>query len=87
MLSVSAFAQTADTTAVKEDGPKVKQLENEKIDEYRRSSLYSVLVKHSNANYGETIDSVFMMMETPDKFNDHDLAVKSFESSSAKSKR
>lgn len=87
MLSVSAFAQTSDTTAVKEDGPKVKQLENEKIDEYRRSSLYSVLVKHSNANYGETIDSVFMMMETPDKFNDHDLAVKSFESSNVKSKK
>ena len=87
-LSAGAFAHTQDTTAtVTGDDHKVKVLENEQMEDYRRSSLYSVLVKHSNANYGQTIDSVFMIMETPDKFNNHDLAVKSFESSSAKAKK
>ncbi|MBO8456108.1 MAG: hypothetical protein IAC08_06870 [Bacteroidetes bacterium] len=87
MLSVGAFAQVPDSTSVKDGEDKVKKLENENIEEYRRSSLYTVLVKHSEANYGSTIDSVFMMMETPDKFNNHDLSVKSFESSSTKAKK
>lgn len=87
MLSAAAFAQAPDSVSVKETGSKVKKLENENIEEYRRSSLYTVLVKHSEANYGSTIDSVFMMMETPDKFNNHDLSIKSFESTSAKAKK
>lgn len=87
MLSVCVSAQSQDQTPENVNEKKAKVLENENIEEYRRSSLYTVLVKHSDANYGSTIDSVFMMMETPDKFNDHDLAVKSFESSSQKAKK
>lgn len=87
-ISVSAFASRQDTLAVDNTGKNnVKVLQDEKIDEYRRSSLYQVLVKHSGAAYGSTIDSVFMMMGTPDKFNDHDLAVKSFESTAKKAKK
>ncbi|MBQ7856029.1 MAG: hypothetical protein IJ348_02790 [Alistipes sp.] len=74
---------TPAATEVQEEG---KVLKSENIENYRRSSLYSVLVKHSDAKYGEVIDSVFMVMPTPDKFNNHDLAVKSFESS-AKNKK
>lgn len=87
MLSVFVSVHAHDPGPDKDDGNKVKYLENENIEEYRRSSLYTVLVKHSQADYGTTIDSVFMMMETPDKFNDHDLDVKSFESSSIRSKK
>lgn len=62
-----------------------KQIDS--LAKYRRSSLYSVLIKHSALPYGETIDSAFMAIPIPDKFNNHDLAVKSFESSAKKVKK
>lgn len=62
-----------------------KQIDS--LAKYRRSSLYSVLIKHSALPYGETIDSAFMAIPVPDKFNNHDLAVKSFESSAKKVKK
>ncbi len=60
---------------------------NGTIQKYRRSSLYSVLIKHSAFPYGETIDSTFMSIPTPDKFNNHDAGPKSFESSAIKMKK
>ncbi len=60
---------------------------NGTIQKYRRSSLYSVLIKHSAFPYGETIDSTFMSIPTPDKFNNHDAGPKSFESSAVKMKK
>lgn len=57
------------------------------MQSYRRSSLYSVLIKHSSFPYGETIDSTFMSIPTPDKFNNHDVGPKSFESSASKMKK
>ncbi len=71
-------AQEAETTGDNADGG---------IQKYRRSSLYSVLIKHSSFPYGETIDSTFMLIPTPDKFNNHDVGPKSFESSAAKMKK
>ncbi len=83
-----AFAQQPDSVSAETpEAKKVKVLENEKIDEYRRSSLYQILIQHPNANYASTIDSVFMFIETPDKFNNHDLDVKAIESSAAKAKK
>lgn len=61
--------------------------EDGSLQKYRRSSLYSVLVKHSTFPYGETIDSTFMSIPTPDKFNNHDVGPKSFESSAAKMRK
>lgn len=55
--------------------------------EYRRSSLYSVLVKHSGFPYSDEIESAFMVMPIPDKFNDHNLDIRSFESTAVKMKR
>ena len=43
---------------------------------YRRSSLYSILVSHPNQNMDDEIVDAFMALETPDKYNDHDLSVK-----------
>ena len=86
-------AVTADTLVVavtdtSAAGPQpVEVLKGEEIGKYRRSSLYTVLIRHSNAKYGNTIDSVFMMMQTPDKFNNHDLEIKSFESSARKARK
>ncbi len=58
--------------------------EDGKIQKYRRSSLYSVLITHLNNNYGEIISETFVTIPTPDKFNNHDVASKTFESSSTK---
>lgn len=43
---------------------------------YKRSSLYSILVSHHKEKFGEEIETVFFQIPIPDKFNDHDLAVK-----------
>lgn len=56
------------------------------LNQYHRSSLYTVLIKHSQSPYGESIDSAFMAMPMPDKFNDHNLYNRSFESSAKKAK-
>lgn len=57
------------------------------LDKYRRSSLYTVLIRHPEAKYGEAIDSAFLSIPVPDKFNDHDLALKSFDAEQAPRQR
>lgn len=63
------------------------QRQIDSLGKYHRSSLYNVLIKHSQLPYGESIDSAFMAMPLPDKFNDHNLATRSFESSAKKVKK
>lgn len=63
------------------------QRQVDSLSQYHRSSLYSILIKHSQLPYGESIDSAFMVMPVPDKFNDHNLGVRSFESSAKKVKK
>lgn len=41
--------------------------------EYRRSSLYSMLISHPEYRYGNEIAEVFQTIPIPDKFNDHNL--------------
>lgn len=43
---------------------------------YRRSSLYSILICHPEKNFGKDIDTVFRMVPIPDKFDDHNLKVR-----------
>ena len=43
---------------------------------YRRSSIYSIMVKHQNQQFADDIDKVFNQMPVPDKYNNHDLSVK-----------
>ena len=50
----------------------------EEVD-YRRSSLYSILIEHTEQRLGENIADVFMEMPVPDKYNDHSLSVKIIE--------
>lgn len=57
------------------------------LEKYRRSSLYSILVKHSSAKYGPEIDSAFQAIPIPDKFNDHNLPICSFESTMTKMRK
>ena len=44
--------------------------------EYRRSSLYSILINHTEQRLGTNIADIFIEMPVPDKYNDHDLSVK-----------
>lgn len=50
--------------------------QEERDIEYRRSSIYSIMVKHENQKFADTIANVFQLMPVPEKYNDHDLSVK-----------
>jgi hypothetical protein len=54
---------------------KASAQEEQTID-YRRSSLYSVLINHDDQKFGEEIKTAFLAMPVPDKYNDHDLSIK-----------
>ena len=43
---------------------------------YRRSSLYTLLINHEEQKFATEIKDAFLKIPTPDKFNDHDLNVK-----------
>lgn len=43
---------------------------------YRRSSIYSLLVNHTEQKFANEIREAFMQIPVPDKFNDHNLSVK-----------
>ena len=47
----------------------------EEID-YKRSSLYSILINHEEQKFAEEISDVFVDIPVSDKYNDHDLSVK-----------
>lgn len=44
--------------------------------DYRRSSLYSLLINHDDQKFAEEISSVFLQIPTPDKYNNHNLSVR-----------
>lgn len=48
----------------------------EPISNYRRSSIYSILVNHTDQQFANEIKEAFLQIPVPDKFNDHDLSVK-----------
>ena len=43
---------------------------------YRRSSIYSLMIKHQNQQFANDISKVFDEMPVPDKYNSHDLSIK-----------
>ena len=43
---------------------------------YRRSSIYSLLVNHTDQQFANEIKTAFLQIPVPDKFNDHNLSVK-----------
>lgn len=57
------------------------------LHKYKRSSLYTVLIKHSNTEHDKTISTVFLTIPTPNKFNNHDLEIKTIESSAKKAQK
>ena len=51
---------------------------------YRRSSLYSFMISHPDKKMDSEIVGAYMALETPDKYNNHDLSVKCITSDSKK---
>mgnify|MGYP006972507575 CR=1 FL=1 len=43
---------------------------------YTRSSIYSLLVNHTDQKFASEIKEAFLQIPVPDKFNDHNLSVK-----------
>lgn len=54
----------------------VSVLAQEPESNYRRSSIYSVLINHTDQQFGNEIKEAFLQIPVPDKFNDHNLSVK-----------
>lgn len=52
-----------------------KSIGSDDID-YRRSSLYSVMISHTDRKFNTEIENVFLQIPIPDSYNDHDLSVK-----------
>ena len=46
------------------------------MPEYRRSSLYSILIQHPEKEYYNELAEVFNSMPVPDKFDDHNLSIR-----------
>lgn len=44
---------------------------------YERSSMHSMMIKHLNEKYVDLVESVFLKIPFPERFNDHNLGVKS----------
>lgn len=50
---------------------------NETLEQnYRRSSLYSLLVSHTDQAFAKDIRKAYLQIPVPDKFNDHNLSVR-----------
>ena len=44
--------------------------------DYRRSSIYSLLINHTEQQFASEIKQAFVQIPVPDKFNDHNLSVR-----------
>lgn len=54
----------------------IKTFSQENQLEYRRSSIYSILVNHTDQQFASEIKEAFLEIPVPDKYNDHNLSVK-----------
>jgi len=50
--------------------------QNQDLDKYHRSSLYSIMLKHPEKEYCNEIIEAFKAIPIPDKYNNHDLKIK-----------
>ena len=51
------------------------QIETDEM-KYRRSSIYSLLINHTDQKFADEIRTAFIAMPVPDKYNDHNLSVR-----------
>ena len=53
----------------------VRAQENEEI-QYRRSSIYTLLINHTEQDFGPVIRQAFLDLPVPDKYNNHNLSIR-----------
>lgn len=51
-------------------------LAQEQSVDYRRSSIYSLLINHTEQQFASEIKQAYIQIPVPDKFNDHNLSVR-----------
>lgn len=64
-IIISIFAISLGTAFAQESEPT-----------YRRSSIYSLMINHTDQQFANDIKEAFLQIPVPDKFNDHNLSVK-----------
>lgn len=45
-------------------------------NQYRRISLYNILIKHDNQDFADEIEEQFLQIPISDQYNDHNLSVR-----------
>ena len=48
-----------------------KTLAQETTMDYRRSSIYSIMINHTEQQFASEIKEAYLQIPVPDKFNDH----------------
>ncbi|MBR1792477.1 MAG: hypothetical protein IJ764_02410 [Bacteroidales bacterium] len=54
----------------------IAQNNGNSTDQYRRSSIYSLIVNHTDQSYADHIRNQFLAIPVSDKYNDHNLSVR-----------
>ena len=67
ILALLAFVPVTYAQEVQYDSEELK---------YRRSSLYSIMINHSEQKFADEIRTAFLEIPVPDKYNNHDLSIK-----------
>lgn len=74
-MKIRTFFATALAALTLAMSQSVQAQENEEI-QYRRSSLYTLLINHTEQDFGPVIRQAFLDLPMPDKYNDHNLSVR-----------
>ena len=56
----------------------IAAVSSQEVFRYRKSSLYSIMLKHENLEFCEELVNCFNKIPIPEKFNDHNLPIRVF---------
>lgn len=56
----------------------IAAVSSQEVFRYRKSSLYSIMLKHENLEFCEELINCFNKIPIPEKFNDHNLPIRVF---------
>ena len=56
----------------------IAEVSSQEVFRYRKSSLYSIMLKHENLEFCEELVNCFNKIPIPEKFNDHNLPIRVF---------
>ncbi len=56
--------------------PLICLAQNDVNNEYERSSMHVMMIKHPNQKFDDVVEKCFLLIPFPERFNNHDLGVK-----------